>query len=70
MTDTTGMEEYPYPGNQGRGLGQKDMVDGREQIQMNAIPQQIKGVSPGEEVLNLMEQNTFFTNEMTGKNYP
>ena len=58
-----------YPGNQGRGLAhQRDMVDGREQIQMNMLAHQTAGTSPGEEVLSLMEQTTLFQNEMTGRN--
>ena len=42
------------------------MTDGAEYIQMNPMALQLKGTSPGEEVLTLMEQTTMFQNETPG----
>ncbi|KAI6649727.1 Tyrosine-protein phosphatase non-receptor type 7-like [Oopsacas minuta] len=78
MTEASGMGmamgmEMEYSGTQGRGIVTRNM-DGGEVIQMTAMPPQMKGMpgnpglTPGEEVLNMMDQTIMYQNEMAAGN--
>ena len=63
MTDPAGMS-MDYIGVQ-RGIVTRE-TNGRDQIQLKVLQPQLKNMTPGEEVLNLMDQTTTFQNESAG----
>lgn len=63
MTEPTGMP-VEYAGIQ-RGIVTRE-TNGHEQIEMNVLQPPLKKMTPGEDVLNLIDQTTTFQNETAG----
>ena len=63
MSDSAGIP-IDYPGVP-RGIVPRE-TNGREQIQMKVLQPQLKIMTPGDEVLNLIDKTLTFQNESAG----